>query len=168
MIEVTNLDEPGKVTLTIEVDDPDQSEGTIAVDAMVTATALAPHPGVAVTAKVSDADIVVSSSEEWQWSRSGSQNGSYTDIEDADNAAYTPISGDVGYYLRATVSYDDREAGGESAMATSANPVQAINSPNATPEFPDQDADTTGVQNDMATREVGENADGRFEGRGSG
>ena len=56
-------------------------------------------------------DGVVSSSEEWQWSRSGSQNGRYTDIKDADDAEYTPISGDVGYYLRATVSYDDREAG---------------------------------------------------------
>ena len=150
MVEVTNLDEPGKVTLTTEVDDP----GLEGVVEMVTAAVLAPHPGVAVTAEVSDADRVVGSSAEWQWSRSRSQNGSYTDIEDADDAAYTPISGDVGYYLRATVSYDDREADGKSAMATSANPVQAINSPNAAPEFRDQDADIPNVQNVMTERMV--------------
>ena len=76
-----------------------------------------------------------------------SKNGSYTDIEDAEAAMYTPTSGDVGYYLRATVSYKDREGDGKSAMATSANPVQSINSPNATPAFLDQDPDMAGVQN---------------------
>ena len=155
MIEVTNLDEPGKVALTTEMDDPGLSG-----DEVVTATALAPHPDVEVTAKVTDADGVEGNSAEWQWSRSRSQSGGYTDIEDADDEAYTPTSADVGYYLRAKVSYDDREGDGKSAMATSANTVRAINSPNAAPEFPDQDADEAGVQNTDATREVGENAAG--------
>ena len=44
-------------------------------------------------------------------------------------------------------------------MATSAHEVQAINSPNATPAFPDQDPDDPGVQNTETTRMVGENAD---------
>ena len=35
MIEVTNLDEPGKVTFTIEVADPDRPDGEIGVDAVV-------------------------------------------------------------------------------------------------------------------------------------
>ena len=82
---------------------------------MVTAAALAPHPGVAVTAKVSDdrqsggqqRGMAVVQVEE-------PERQSYTDIEDADDAAYTAdFSGDVGYYLRATVSYDDREAEGQ-------------------------------------------------------
>ena len=55
-------------------------------------------------------------------------------------------------------------------MATSANPVQAINSPNAAPEFPDQDAETSGQrpERNMAMRD-GRGERGRgFEGRGSG
>ena len=67
---------------------------------------------------------MVSGSDEWQWSRSRSKNGSYTDIEDAEAAMYTPTSDDVGYYLRATVSYKDAEGDGKSAMATSAHKVQ--------------------------------------------
>ena len=42
-----------------------------------------------------------------------------------------PTSGDVGYYLRATVSYKDRESAGKSAVGTSVNEVKAIKSPNA-------------------------------------
>ena len=64
----------------------------------------------------------------------------------AKAATYVPTSGDVNYYLRATVSYDDREGDGKSARATSANKVQAINSPNATPAFLDQDSTMKGVQ----------------------
>ena len=137
-VEVTNVDEAGKVSLD----------------------KVAPYPGVALTATHSDPDGAVSGSEEWQWSRSMSENGSYTDIEDSAEAiAYLPTSGDVGHYLRATVSYEDGEGEGKSAMATSAYQVQAINSPNATPAFPDQDPATAGLQNDAATRMVGENAD---------
>ena len=112
-----------------------------------------------LTAMHSDPDGAVSGSEEWQWSRSRSKTGSYDDIEDAEMAAYTPTSGDVGYYLRSTVSYKDGEGDGKSARATSANRVQSINQPNATPEFLDQDPVMGGVQNMEATRMVEENAD---------
>ena len=136
-IEVTNMEEPGKVTLD----------------------KMAPYPGVELTAMESDPDMVVSGSQEWQWSRSMSQNGTYTDIEDADMAAYTPNDGDVGYYLKATAEYEDQEDDGKSAMAMSAHVVQAINVPNETPVFPDQDPDTAGVQNTATTRMIGENTD---------
>ena len=135
-VEVTNEEEAGKVT---------QDK-------------VAPYPGVELTATLSDPDDVVSASDEWQWSRSMSQTGSYAEIEDAEAVAYTPTSDDVDYYLRATVSYKDGEGDGKSAMATSAHEVQAINSPNATPAFPDQNAEMTGLQNTAATRMVGESA----------
>ena len=70
-----------------------------------------------------------------------SKSGSYPDIEDAEAKTYTPTSDDVGYYLRATVTYKDGEGDGKSAMATSAHKVQAINLPNAAPAFPDEDPD---------------------------
>ena len=76
---------------------------------------------------------------EWQWSRSRSKGGSYNAIEDAEAATYSPVSGDVGFYLRATVTYTDGHGPDKSAMATSAHTVQAINEPNNAPVFPDQD-----------------------------
>ena len=138
-VNVTNVDEAGSVTL----------------DKM----APYPDPAVELTAEVSDPDGVVSGSEEWQWSRSMSKSGSYADIEGEEADMYTPTSGDVGYYLRATVTYKDGEGDGKSAMATSVHKVQAINSPNATPAFPDQDSSTADVQNTVTTRMVGENTD---------
>ena len=102
-IEVTNVEEAGKVTLD----------------------KVAPYPGVALMASLSDPDLGISGSE-WQWSRSMSENGPYTDIEDEEATDYRPTSGDVGYYLRATVSYDDGEGDDKSARATSANEVQSI------------------------------------------
>ena len=143
-VEVTNVDEAGSVTL-------------IKPSASVATDKVAPYPGVELAATLSDPDMAASGSEEWQWSRSASKNGSYTDIEDEEAVAYTPTSDDVGYYLRATVSYKDGEGDGKSAMAISAHEVQAINSPNATPAFPDEDPDSDGVQ--AAPRMVGENAD---------
>ncbi len=137
-IEVPNVDEAGKVTLD----------------------KVAPYPGVALTAMLTDPDMAVGGSEKWQWSRSSSKNGSYNDIADlAKVAAYSPTSGDVGYYLRATVSYNDGEGDAKGAMLTSTHRVQTINSPDRAPAFLDEDPDTTGVQNDEATRMVGENAD---------
>ena len=65
----------------------------------------------------------------------------------------------MGFYLRATVTYNDGEGEDKSAMATSAHTVQAINEPNDPPVFPDQDPDTSGGQSDTATRMVEENTD---------
>ena len=133
-IEVTNVDEAGKVSLD----------------------KVAPYPGEPLTASLSDPDseLISDSGQEWQWSRSRSKNGSYADIEGAKAAMYMPTSGgasgDVDYYLRASVSYKDGEGDGKSAMATSANRVQLFNEPNGPPAFPDLDP---------ATRMVGENAD---------
>ena len=133
-VTVTNVDEAGTVELS----------------------AVAPYPGVALTATHSDLDGSVVGAE-WQWSRSRSRGGSYADIENAEEAAYPTTSDDVGFYLRATVTYNDGHDEGKSAMATSAHTVQSINEPNADPVFPDQDPDMTGDQSDTATRMVEEN-----------
>ena len=134
-VTVTNVDEAGTVELS----------------------AVAPYPGVALTATHSDLDGSVVGAE-WQWSRSRSKNSlNYADIENAEAAAYSPTSGDVGWYLRATVTYNDGEGEGKVAMATSVHTVQSTNVPNADPVFPDQDPDTAGDQSDTAARMVEEN-----------
>ena len=64
MVEVTNVDEAGKVSLD----------------------KVAPYPGIELMAALSDPDLGASASQ-WQWSRSMSKNGSYADIEDDAEAA---------------------------------------------------------------------------------
>ena len=134
-VKVTNLDEAGTVTLS----------------------AVAPYPGVDLIATLSDPDSEEITGAGWQWSKSMSENGSYNAIEDAEEATYSPVSGDVGFYLRATVTYTDGHGPDKSAMATSAYQVQAVNVPNAAPVFPDQDSEMPGDQSTTATRMVEEN-----------
>ena len=133
-VNVTNVDEAGTVTLS----------------------AVAPYPGVTLTTMHSDLDDEIIGAV-WQWSRSRSKSGSYTAIEDAEGATYSPTSGDVGFYLRATVTYADGHGPDKSAMATSAHTVQTFNVPNNPPVFPDQDPDNPGDQSTTATRMVEEN-----------
>ena len=92
MVTVTNVDDPGTVTL---------STMRAAVDTEITAT-------------VDDPDGMVSG-ESWQWERSmdGTDFGRITG-ETSDS--YTPVAeDDGGYYLRATVRYTDGEGSGKSA-----------------------------------------------------
>ena len=90
MVEVTNVDEPGKVTLS----------------------ALQPQSATVLTAMHTDPDGTISDLK-WQWARSGRKNSSYTDIEDAIASTYEPDDDDGGYYLRATASYTDAEGFGQ-------------------------------------------------------
>ena len=126
-------------------------------DGTVELSAVAPYPGVSLTTTHTDPDDQITGAE-WQWSRSRSKNSlNYADIENAEAANYSPVSDDVGFYLRATVTYNDGHDEGKSAMATSAHTVQSINEPNADPVFPDQDSEMPGDQSDTATRMVEEN-----------
>ena len=115
MVKVLNEDEDGKVTL--EEMPP-------------------PYPGQDLAATLSDDDVVTSGTEEWRWARSRSKSGPFADIEDADSSSYRPSEKDVGYYLRATVEYDDGEGDGKSAMDVTDHAVQPIRLPNTPPAFP--------------------------------
>ena len=102
-ITVTNVDEPGKVTLS--------SMQTVV--------------GAALTASVEDPDGVVTV-ETWQWAKSLSMDGSFTDIDMATLMAYTPVEADEDYYLRATASYTDGHGSGKTkSMETTASVVTA-------------------------------------------
>ena len=141
MVEVTNVDEDGTVTLS----------------------ARRPLVDVAFTAKLTDPDGGATNPK-WQWAKSKSKNGPYTDIDDnAEAFIYTPTDAsgksDVGYYLRATVSYTDPEGSGKSAVMKPDYTVQATRGSNNAPEFAaDQDPATDDVQTDAA-REVAENTE---------
>ena len=135
-VNVTNVDEQGTVKLTT----------------------LRPRAGVAVTASVSDPDGNETGAE-WQWAKSQNRTRGWADIDKATASMYTPGDDDVGYYLRATVTYKDKESvrDTKTAEVVSANTVKAVLAKNEAPKFPDQDLEMDGDQSDAATRKVAEN-----------
>ena len=123
-------------TVTVTATDTSNATDTITVTISVTnvdeagAVALPPAQpvvGVELTATLTDPDGTISATT-WQWAGSSDWDastgtGTWTDISGATSARYTPVTGDVGNYLRATVSYTDRHGSGKSAQGVSANKV---------------------------------------------
>ena len=98
-IVVTNVDEKGKVEFNQE-----------------------PRENALLTATLTDPDGT-ESGQVWQWARSSSRSGGFTDIQggtgSGNTSTYTPGPDDTGMYLRATVTYTDEHGGGKSAHVTS-------------------------------------------------
>ena len=103
-INLINVDEPGGVMLNHQ---PRQAEPVIA--------------------SLTDEDTV-DGTPTWQWARSPSRSGPFTDIEDDEDtqnvtegkeASYEPRKDDVGMYLRATATYRDEQGGGKTAFVIS-------------------------------------------------
>ena len=62
----------------------------------------------------------------WQWQRSATEYGGYSDIpasEGGTSNPYTPSAGDLGMWLKAKVTYDDGSRTGLTAQATTQQPV---------------------------------------------
>ena len=109
----TDMDEI-MVTVTVgNVEEP----GTVTLSPMV------PTVGTEITATLVDEDIVTPNTVMWRWSRSTTMDGTYMDIDTATSMTYTPVEADVGYFLKATASYDDGEGTGRMAMENTASTV---------------------------------------------
>ena len=102
-VTVTNVDEGGSVNLS--------SPGNEV------------KVGVQLTAQLDEGDEEVVTG--WQWSSGGSNTGPWTNISVATSNTYTPVDGDVGDYLRITVSYTDATFGPDSLSAVTASAVEA-------------------------------------------
>ena len=85
VVTVTNVDEMGSVGLSD----------------------LQPQAGESVTATESDQDSSSLDQVRWQWSKSMDEDCLGGHKSGATSATYTPVDGDVGYYLRATATYSD-------------------------------------------------------------
>ena len=121
VVNITNLDEPGKVSF----DKPQPQAGR-----PLTATASDPdHPDGGIE------------DEAWQWARSMDGETGWMDIDKATSASRMPVAADVGYYLRATVTYKDMFAEGQTASEVTEKPVEAKTTANAAPSFADHDSD---------------------------
>ena len=104
-ITITNVEEPGTVTLS----------------------PTSPEVGTPVNAHLTDPDLFDSITG-WSWHRSPDKISLGSPIAGATGSAYTPGNADEGNYLRATASYDDGHAVGKSASGVSDTPVPTTNS----------------------------------------
>ena len=115
------------ITVTITVNDVDEP-GTVSLSWKQ------PQVGTELEAALADPDGGVSGTT-WQWSSSNTKGGDYSDIS-ATSASYTPLTGDVGKYLRATASYTAGEGSGKTAEMVSYRQVREEPSDNGAPAFP--------------------------------
>ena len=131
-VTVTNLEEDGKVSLS----------------------SIQPGVGTALTATLVDPDNGETDIR-WQWSSGPTRDGGFEDIEGATSASYTPTAGDpaddedtgdIGNYLRVTVTYNDAQGPDDTStndviedqreeMVTSDNAVREAPETNNAPEF---------------------------------
>ena len=95
-------------------------------------SARAPVTGTPFTAVLKDHDGGVTAVT-WQWAKSPTHRGTFTNISGATGASYTPVDADLGTYLKVTAHFTDGHGPGKSHEGTSANPV--IDSPHKVPQF---------------------------------
>ena len=139
VVNITNLDELGSVSF----DKPQPQAGR-----PLTATASDPdHPDGGIE------------DEAWQWARSMDGETGWMDIDKATSASRMPVAADVGYYLRATVTYKDMFAEGQTASEVTEKPVEAKTTANAAPSFADHDSDGDATNDVQVTLSVEENAE---------
>ena len=139
--EVTIEASGGTHDVAVTVTDVDET-GTVSIDR--------PQPQVdrSLGARLSDEDVGVTT-ERWQWARS-KDGTTWMDIRGATALRRSPSLGDVGMYLRATVTYSDRFGSGKTASAVSGNRVEAKTLSNTAPSFADQDDDEDPTYIDVA------------------
>ena len=89
----------------------------------VTLSSMTPVVDTPLTATLTDPDTVMEDSVMWQWSKSMTMNGTFVAIGEATMMSYTPTAADEDYYLRATATYTDGFATGNTEMAVSASAV---------------------------------------------
>ena len=129
-ITVDNVEEPGTVTLSTNQ----------------------PSARTAITASLTDLDGGVTGTT-WQWQKSSTVQGAYSNINGATSDTYTPADEDVGDYLRATASYTDGHDSGKSAQATTTQAVRA--GENRPPEFSAASDTRSFAENTAAGENIG-------------
>ena len=127
-VRVTNVDERGRLTLS----------------------STQPLTETALTATLTDPDVVGVTT--WAWERS--KPGGWDSLGETDNS-YTPVAGDDGRYLRVTASYADGHGSGKSLTATSSNAVQLRPPDNTAPDFGSTSATRSVQENSAADTDVG-------------
>ena len=142
-VTVTDVDEPGKPTLTKpqpQIGRGLEAEGPFDPDEPVI-------------------DVL------WQWAKSMGME-TWEDIgSPSASGSRNPVDADMGYYLRATAMYTDKHGSGKTASVISENAVEARTRANARPNFDDHKDDNTTDAGKQIARSVDENAKGAEVGK---
>ena len=135
-VSVTNREEPGMLALP----------------------ATRPQAEADYSATLSDPDRVQSAT--WTWERSTSRSGPWAAVSGAADSTttsvYTPVTTDVGYYLRATAAYTDGHGPNKSLVAVSSSAVVAAPAVNNPPTFEEANPTRSIAENARANAPVGE------------
>ena len=137
----------GMLNVTVNVVNVEES-GTLTFDRR------RPVAGQETTATLTDPDNVVGATT-WTWHRSTSRSGGWAEITAANTPTYTPVTGDSGNYLRATVTYEDGDASGKTLQAVTEFATVAANATNTAPELPDTAVTIDLPENALPDRNVG-------------
>ena len=122
----------------------------VAEDGVVTLSSVQPKVAVELTASLEDSDGGVKDIT-WQWARSDSEGGTFTNIDGATSATYTPVEGDqtpTPMFLRATASYSDEQA--EQTAEKVSDAAVIVNMDNRAPMFPDMETGMRSVDENKA------------------
>ena len=129
------------ITVTITVVNEDEA-GT------VTISGTPPRELHQLTAALSDLDGGLRGIA-WQWARSVSSAGPWTDITGATATRYTPGAADVGQYLQASATYTDGQGSGKRASQATTTSVQAA--PQVTLHLSDTSISEDGTESSTVT-----------------
>ena len=145
IVTVTNEDERGKVTWTV---DPDGADSIAAIPGGL----LQFRTGAQLAATVTDPDSATPTVTSWKWYRSSSMSATGTQISGQTTDTYdvsdAPSNNDVGSYIRVEATYRDSATGPSKTVSfTSENPVLGVRG-NQPPEF----------VSDAVSRRIAENA----------
>ena len=119
-VEVTNEEEAATTNIELSSVQPQVSTGITVAYVDGVGNPFVDAQGDANTAIVdpdkdkSDASTTIPAADvKWQWSKSASRGGTYTDIpgDSAKEITYTPDATDANRYLRVTATYEDGEGG---------------------------------------------------------
>ncbi len=153
----SDADRDGVYAVTVQASD---GPNTASLDVSVTVTNVEeagtidlsssqPRVGVETAAALTDPDGSVSGVT-WAWARS-SDRGDWSTIVGAASARYTPSDDDLNSFIRAEARYSDGEGSGKTALAVSANPVQAPPESNHPPRFPTSETGVRSVDESAAS-----------------
>ena len=128
-VEVWAWDDLIANVLIVEVTVADIDE-----DGAVALSSRQPVLSTAIDATLSDPDGSISGLS-WTWERSPDGSSSWSTIPGAASGSYTPVSGDVGRFLRAVAAYTDGNGAGKITRSAATVAVRATAPANKLPSF---------------------------------
>ena len=132
-IKVTNVDEPGTVTLSSSH----------------------PQEGTTLTATLTDPDVV-SGDIIWKWAKADSSNGPFTPIKASRSDTLTLGTGDVSKFLWVMATYRDGHYSNKTAVTVSVSVVQQAPENNNAPVFAGEDTATRSIAENAEATIIGD------------